>query len=38
LSAVVKDGAFKPGRGSLAEVLPGSVKSRFASTGEPLRL
>jgi len=38
LSAVVKDGAFKPGRGSLAEVLPASAKSRFVAAGEPLRL
>jgi superfamily I DNA/RNA helicase len=38
LSAVVKDGVFKPGRGSLAEVLPASTKSRFVAAGEPLRL
>ena len=29
LGAVVKDGVFKPGRGSLGEVLPPSVKARF---------
>jgi ATP-dependent helicase/nuclease subunit A len=38
LCAVVKDGAFKPGRGSLGEVLPPAVKSRFLVEGEPLRL
>jgi ATP-dependent helicase/nuclease subunit A len=38
LSAVVKEGAFKPGRGSLGEVLPTAVKSRFAIAGEPLQL
>jgi ATP-dependent exoDNAse (exonuclease V) beta subunit len=30
LGAVVKNGAFKPGRGSLGEVLPPSIRSRFA--------
>jgi ATP-dependent helicase/nuclease subunit A len=29
LAAVVKDGAFKPGRGSLGEVLPAGVRARF---------
>ncbi len=38
LAAVVKDGAFKPGRGSLGEVLPPAVKSRFVAAGEPLQL
>ncbi|HET9832582.1 MAG TPA: 3'-5' exonuclease, partial [Vicinamibacterales bacterium] len=38
LSAVVKDGVFKPGRGSLGEVLPASVKTKFVTTGDPLRL
>ena len=38
LSGVVKEGVFKPGRGSLGEVLPSAMKSRFAEAGEPLRL
>ena len=38
LSAVAKDGVFKPGRGSLGEVLPPAVKTRFVPAGEPLRL
>jgi ATP-dependent helicase/nuclease subunit A len=38
LSAVVKEGGFKPGRGSLGEVLPTAVKTRFVAAGEPLRL
>jgi ATP-dependent helicase/nuclease subunit A len=29
LGAVVKNGAFKPGRGSLGEVLPPSIRARF---------
>lgn len=29
LSSVLKDGALQPGRGSLAEVLPGSLKALF---------
>jgi ATP-dependent helicase/nuclease subunit A len=29
LAAVTKDGAFKPGRGSLGEVLPVSIRDRF---------
>jgi len=33
LGAVVKDGAFKPGRGSLGEVLPAAVKARFVTSG-----
>jgi len=31
LGAVVKEGGFKPGRGSLGEVLPASAKARFTS-------
>ena len=31
LGAVVKDGMFKPGRGSLGEVLPAGAKARFTS-------
>ena len=30
LGAVVKEGVFKPGRGSLGEVLPAGAKARFA--------
>jgi ATP-dependent helicase/nuclease subunit A len=30
LAGVVKDGIFKPGRGSLGEVLPTAAKARFA--------
>ncbi len=30
LSAIVKDGAFKPGRGSLGEILPSHVRQKFA--------
>jgi ATP-dependent helicase/nuclease subunit A len=32
LSAVMKDGVFKPGRGSLGEVLPPPVRGRFSLT------
>ena len=32
LAAVLKDGVFKPGRGSLGEVLPQSARSRFSLT------
>jgi ATP-dependent helicase/nuclease subunit A len=31
LGAVVKDGVFKPGRGSLGDVLPPSARARFTS-------
>ena len=32
LGAVVKEGVFKPGRGSLGEVLPPGAKTRFAAS------
>src|SRR4029077_12894154 len=34
LSATLKDGTFRPGTGSLGEVLPASVRSRFVSERE----
>jgi len=33
LGAVVKDGVFKPGRGSLGEVLPPAIRTRFVASG-----
>jgi acetyl-CoA carboxylase beta subunit len=39
LAAAVKDGAFKPGRGSLGEVLPKRFAGRFeAAVRDPLNL
>jgi ATP-dependent helicase/nuclease subunit A len=35
LGAVLKDGVMQPGRGSLAEVLPASLLSRFAEATAP---
>ena len=35
LAAAVKDGAFKPGRGSLGEVLPKGVGARFEGLPAP---
>jgi hypothetical protein len=32
LGAVLKEGMFKPGRGSLGEVLPQSARARFSLT------
>ena len=35
LSAVLKDGTFRAGPGSLGEVLPGSVRARFKTAARP---
>jgi ATP-dependent helicase/nuclease subunit A len=35
LAAALKEGAFKPGRGSLGEVLPRSIWARFERAGSP---
>jgi ATP-dependent helicase/nuclease subunit A len=35
LSATVQDGAFRPGRGSLGEVLPATLKALFVQAGTP---
>ena len=35
LSATVQDGAFRPGRGSLGEVLPPTLKELFVQAGMP---
>jgi ATP-dependent helicase/nuclease subunit A len=36
LCAIVKDGVFKPGRGSLGDVLPPEVRQKFALPDAPL--
>jgi ATP-dependent helicase/nuclease subunit A len=35
LSATVQDGAFRPGRGSLGEVMPQTLKALFVQAGTP---
>ena len=38
LSATVQDGTFRPGRGSLGEVMPASLKALFVQAAASLRL